>query len=175
MNQIQSETLWSITVLHRFRNLQRRQTLLISKYVPYDIRNKSYQARKKYRILKTTLPIPDKYLICDEGYIVPWSFIHRKFVEDVFRTPKRMEFFLLNSSKARLEGPEETLPTFKDQTIIVLAKDIARSLFRKEEFTNLEGEKRERLVHEVRRRTKADVKQLARVLGIPAKEIAAMQ
>ena len=67
------------------------------------------------------------------------------------------------------------LPTFRDQNIAGLAKDIALSLFRKEGIADLEPGERDRLILEVRRRTGADVKQLSRVLGISPKEIASIQ
>lgn len=146
-----------------------------SRRKPFGRRAGDFSAREKCRILKTTIHIPDEYIIEEGGYILPSSYIHRKFVEDVFRTPKRMEYFLMSSSKARLDGTPAPLPTFRDQNIAGLAKDIALSLFRKEGIADLEPGERDRLILEVRRRTGADVKQLSRVLGISPKEIASIQ
>ena len=68
----------------------------------------------------------------DDGYILPESYIPIQFVERVFRTPSRMNYFLNNSSKAkaRMNQQEAALPSFRDQTIISAIPELCRSLFR---------------------------------------------
>lgn len=127
----------------------------------------------KQRMLHVRLPVDDNLLIGKDGYILPESYVRKDLVENIFRKPKRMEFFTHMSSKARqvLEAEDVTLPSFRDQSIMTLALDISFSLFRKSSLEELPENEIDRVVFEVKRRTGADVKQLARVLGMPPEKI----
>jgi hypothetical protein len=106
--------------------------------------------------------LPKDWMICEEGYILPSNYVAVKTVEAVFRTPKRMNFFLANSSKAkkRLESGEKSLPAFRDQVILACLPDLCRTLFGKESFKQL------------RFRFSADANQMARVCGLTYEEAA---
>ena len=133
--------------------------------------------REKARLLKTTLKIPDSFIISEDGYILPESYILKDFVQSVFHTPKRLNFHLYNSSKARqvIEGAPPSLPSFRDQSLVSLAQDIAVSLFRKDSLSELDTDERRLMIQEVKRRTGADIKQLTRVLGLSHREIAELE
>ena len=110
----------------------------------------------------------------EDGYILPESYIRKDIVEAVFRTPNRLEYFLRTSSKVRQiwEGTSPVMPTFRDQSIAGFADDIRSTLFRKKSVSDLDEDEVKRLVHETRRRSGADVGQLARVLELPPEKVA---
>lgn len=129
--------------------------------------------KQKQRMLHVRLPVDDNLLIGKDGYILPESYVRKDLVERIFRRPKRMDFFIRMSSKARLvlEADDVTMPSFRDQSILTLALDIAFSLFRKSSLEELNENEVDRVVFEVKRRSGADVKQLARVLSMSPEKI----
>ncbi|MBR4755353.1 MAG: transposase [Bacteroidales bacterium] len=124
--------------------------------------------RARIRILHSRENLPGWMLLGEEGFILPDSYVPVKFVESVFRTPKRMNYFLMNSSKAKrcLAGHEKSLPSFKDQVIAAAIPDICKYFFRKYSPNELEPSEMATLVAEVKWRFSADPNQIARVLGI---------
>ena len=136
------------------------------------IRSGDIPRRTRMRMLHSKIDIPEDTLISEDGYILPESFIPVKFVESVFRTPKRMKYFLDNSSKAKKRlANEDGLPSFSDQVIISAIPDLCRSLFRKRSFAELEGEEMVELIKQVRRRFSADIHQISRVVGVGCREV----
>ena len=124
--------------------------------------------RSRIRTLHSRENLPGRMLLGEDGFILPDSYVPVKFVESVFRTPKRMNYFLMNSSKAkrRLANQDNNLPSFKDQVIAPAIPDICKSLFRKYSASELEPSEMAILVSEVKWRFSADPNQIARVLGI---------
>lgn len=130
--------------------------------------------RAKRRMLHThDTDIPDDWIVSPDGYILPQSFIAVKEVESIFRTPKRMNYFLVTSSKARkrLES-DKNLPAFKDQTILVALPDLCRSIFQKESFLQLSPEEKKELARQLSYRFSADANQIARICGLSYSEAA---
>ncbi|MBQ7576207.1 MAG: transposase [Bacteroidales bacterium] len=117
--------------------------------------------------------LPKKWRICEEGYILPSSYIDVKMVESRFRTPKRMNYFLNNSSKAR-KKPETQAASFRDQTVLAALPDLCRSLFQKNDFTALDNAAKVECARQLRYRFGADAHQIARVCGISYTEAAAL-
>jgi REP element-mobilizing transposase RayT len=124
-------------------------------------------ARERYRLLHTKAELPGEWMLY-EGYISPASYVPVKWVEKLFQTPKRMNFFLRNSSKAKvlLEAGEKRLPSFRDQVIVSALPDLCRSLFRKGTLAELEEEQLVELMRQLRFRFAANVNQIARVTGV---------
>ena len=124
-------------------------------------------ARERYRLLHTKAELPGEWMLY-EGYISPTSYVPVKWVEKLFQTPKRMNFFLRNSSKAKvlLEAGEKRLPSFRDQVIVSALPDLCRSLFRKGTLAELEEEQLVELMRQLRFRFAANVNQIARVTGV---------
>lgn len=118
--------------------------------------------------------LPKDWMICEEAYILPSNYVAVKTVEAVFRTPKRMNFFLANSSKAkkRLESGEKSLPAFRDQVILACLPDLCRTLFGKESFKQLLKEEQAELLKQLRFRFSVDANQMARVCGLTYEEAA---
>lgn len=138
----------------------------------------SLSKRALKRLLHTEFTqLPDDWTISEEGYIQPISYIDVKMVEQRFRTPKRMIFFLNNSSKARKRfatEEENHLPSFRDQTVLAALPDLCRSLFQKNDFTALDNAAKVECARQLRYRFGADAHQIARVCGISYAEAAAL-
>ena len=134
----------------------------------------SLSRREKLCLLHSHLPGGENDIVGEDGYILPESFVRKDMVEAIFKTPKRMDFFLRTSSKARkiLESEKAGLPSFQDRSISIFVQDICFSLFRKTALSELDTSERQRLVFEIYRRSGADLKQLARVLEMQPAEVA---
>ena len=119
--------------------------------------------------------LPGNWLIGAEGYILPQNYVDVSFVEACYRTPKRMNFFLANSSKAkkRLEV-DEHLPAFRDQVILAALPDLCQSLFGKRFFAELNEDEQKECVRQIRFRFSAHVNQIARVCDLSYEEVARM-
>ncbi len=132
----------------------------------------SMTARSRIKCLHSKVRLPSDWILAD-GYICPRSYVGVKFVEGLFRTPKRMSFFLQNSSKARqvLARTDTNLPSFQDKVILAGIPDLCRSLFGKWTIIDLCEEERKVVVDQIKRRFSADVAQIARVTGLSYQEV----
>ena len=135
---------------------------------------KEFSGRARKRMLKSKVMLPGNYKIGSGGYILPESYVQVKGVESLFRTPKRLGYFLRTSSKARQRLEGEALPSFRDQLILSASEDLCHSLFRVERITDLGEEQRGELLRQLSRRFSADLNQVCRVTGIPYEEAARM-
>ena len=126
-------------------------------------------ARARKRLLHTDEEesIPSGWRINDAGFIPPLDYVDINRVEAIFRTPKRMNFFLYNSSKAKKRlSSDDNLPAFKDQSILAVLPDLCRSLFQKSSFDQLPPGEQVEFARQIQFRFSADVHQIARVCGI---------
>ena len=111
--------------------------------------------------------VPPDWIVGEDCFILPQNFVDVKEVEALFRTPKRMNYFLNSSSKARKRlEVDENLPAFRDQTILVNLPDLCSSLFQKYSFGQLSPDQQKETVKQIRFRFSADPNQIARVCGI---------
>lgn len=112
--------------------------------------------------------LPADWLIGPEGYVLPECYVNVKYVEWLYGTPNRMNYFLNSSSKAqkRLESASRHLPSFKDQIILAALPDLYRTMFGKRHFGDLHPEEQSECLRQIRYRFSADPKQIARVVGI---------
>lgn len=133
-----------------------------------------FSGRARKRMLKSDVMLPGNYKIGPEGYILPESYVQVKGVESLFRTPKRLGYFLRTSSKARQRLEGDALPSFRDQVILSASEDLCHSLFRADRITDLSEEQRRELLRQLSRRFSADLNQICRVTGIPYAEAARM-
>lgn len=117
---------------------------------------------------------PEGWVLDPRGFILPQNYVAVRGVEAVFRSPKRMNFFLHNSSKARrrLDSPEDQRPSFRDQIILAALPDLCQSLFRKGSYNELASEEKTERLRQVRFRFSANVNQIARVTGLSYPEVA---
>ena len=136
---------------------------------PKGIPLESLSARARYKLLHCKKDIPGGLLIGEDGYILPESYVVTSFVESVFRTPKSMNYYLNNSSKAKAlhNAPDSTGPVFKDQTIIPVVADLCQTLYRKTSVKELEQIQQAEILRQLRFRFSSNVNQMARVTGLP--------
>ena len=120
--------------------------------------------RERRRYVHSKLSLPESYQINDDGFVDPASYANVTFVESLFRTPKRMNYFLQNSSKAKLI---REAPSFGDQVVLSGMKSLCLSLFRKLNISDLQESEKSELLKQIRYRFSADPGQIARVSGIP--------
>lgn len=130
--------------------------------------------RAQIKLLKSNVRLPQKYMVAPGGYILPESYVPVKGVESLFRTPKRLGYFLRTSSKARLRLEGNAVPSFRDQNILSACEDLCHSLFRVERIEDLNEEQEAELLRQLGRRFSADLNQLCRVTGISYAEAARM-
>ena len=130
--------------------------------------------RAQIKNLKSNVLLSED-MVLENGYIQPESFVQVRFVEDLFITPSRFNYFLVNSSKAkkRLETTS-SLPAFQDQLISAAVSDLCRSLYRQHSLDELNWEQQSEIVKQLKRRFSAEIHQLVRVTGIPSPEMAKM-
>lgn len=126
--------------------------------------------RERVRLMHSedALKLPEEWLLSDSGFVLPESYVDVAYVESVFRSPKRMQYFLNSSSKARkrLEAADEHLPAFRDQVILGALPDLLQSLFQKPSFSALSVPEQAETLRQIRFRFSAGVHQAARVCGI---------
>ena len=135
----------------------------------------SMSGRAQKRLLRSNQMLSPDLLVSD-GYVLPESFVCVQFVESVFKTPARMNYFLVNSSKAkrRLETEDSDLPAFRDQSILSSIPDLCHSLFRQSRFTDLDWGQQAEIAKQIKRRFSAEIHQIVRVTGVPYAEMARM-
>ena len=125
----------------------------------------SLSGRKRMTILKSKTPVPEKWIIGSGGYVLPESFIPVEFVEKLFKTPARYNYFLRMSSKAR-KAADKSGPSFRDQVMIESLKDLCYSLFGKPGISALDETEKAEAVKQLRWRFGADSHQISRISGI---------
>ena len=133
-----------------------------------------FSGRAQCRILKSNVKLPQDYMLASAGYIQPGSYVNVKGVEALFRTPKRLNYFLRTSSKARLRLEKDAAPSFRDQLLHSACEDLCHSLFRVDQIIELSFEQTAELLRQLHRRFSADINQLCRVTGIPYADAAKM-
>ena len=135
----------------------------------------SHRARERMFHSEFT-DLPGKWQVSETGYVLPQSYVAVGWVEELFQTPGRMNYFLNTSSKARrrMEQGEDALPSFKDQVILKALPDLCQSLFQEPDFKKLKDSDQTEVLRQVRYRFSANVNQVARVCGISYAEAARM-
>jgi len=132
-------------------------------------RVEEYSGRALERLLHSFCDkLPGHWLINEDGFIRPKSYVDVHSVELLFRSARRMNYFQNNSSKAkkRIETAENNCPAIRDQAILAVLPDLYRSLFQKTSFDELNEKEQSELARQIRFRFSADVTQIARVCGI---------
>lgn len=130
-------------------------------------------SRARYRALHTKAEVPGSWALSPKGYILPGSYVDVDLVENIFQSPKRMNYFLHTSSKAqkRMDREKDGLPAFKDQVILAALPDLCRSLFGKMSVGVLRPEEQVELMRQVRYRFSAGAGQISRVMGVRREQV----
>jgi REP element-mobilizing transposase RayT len=124
--------------------------------------------RARRRLLHSKEELPSHFIVGEDGYILPDSYVKVDLVETAYRTPRRMNFFLQNSSKAklRLDSSEKALPAFRDQIVLSAIPDLCASLFNKTSIQALTEDEQTELLKQLRYRFSSNANQLGRVTGL---------
>ena len=134
----------------------------------------SFSGRARMRLLHSEQKLPPDWIVGEEGYILPESYVNVERVESLFRTPKRMNYFLQNSSKAKRRLAAAECPSFSDQLVLSAIHDLCHSLFRKSSLETMDWKERAELIKQLRYRFSSDPQQLARVTGLSYETVTAM-
>ena len=129
----------------------------------------SLSKRARIRLLHCCkADFPADWLVSEEGYILPESYVAVGFVERCYHRASRMNYFLVNSSKAKrkIQNADDHYPAFRDQVILAALPDLYRSLFGKQSFEELTLEEKTESLRQVQRRFCSNVHQIARVTGL---------
>ena len=135
---------------------------------PKGVRLDSMSERARFRLLRTRAKLPGHWMVGEDGYILPSSYVKVDYVERIFRNPKRMDYFLRNSSKAklRLESKQDAQPSFKDEIVLAALPELCRTLFSKLSFRELSDSQKTEVLRQLRYRFSSAIHQLARVVGL---------
>ena len=130
------------------------------------VRNLTVRASR--RVFHSKVSLPADYILDRRGFIHPASYVPVGFVESVFRTPKRMNYFFNISSKAKhlTEGP-----SFTDQLLVSATRNLSVSLFKKNDFSELERGQQAEILKQLRYRFSSDPNQLSRIVGISYEDV----
>ncbi|MBO7603058.1 MAG: transposase [Bacteroidales bacterium] len=131
----------------------------------------SISRRSRERLLHSTLDYNVDWQIGDGGYILPSSYVCVQFVESLFRSPARYQYYLDNSSKAR-RVRDQIAPSFSDQLVHTAALNLCHSLFRANSIDDLSPSQTAELVIQLRRRFTSDPAQISRATGVIIQDVA---
>ena len=123
--------------------------------------------RAQKQVLRSWEALPGEWILTEDGYISPASYVATAFVEKLFGTPGSMKYYLDKSSKAK--GKRETweaLPSFSDQTVTAAYIDLKRTMFNKKEHDNISEEDNSELAIQLKRRFSCDINQICRITGL---------
>ena len=133
-----------------------------------------FSFRQRRQLLHSRLPVSSDYQFGPNGFIIPSSYICSDFVQKLFITPGRFNYFLNNSSKAkaRMESEANLIPSFRDQVLVAAIHDICHTLFGKSNQKELTEREKARLAYELYRRFASEPKQIARLMGRSQQDVA---
>ena len=75
---------------------------------PKGVRVDSLSERARMKLLHSKVSVSGHWLVGEDGYILPSSYVDIALVEKYFRTPKRMDYFLRNSSDSSVSAFRRT-------------------------------------------------------------------
>lgn len=130
--------------------------------------------RKRFRILRSRVPVPDSYLVDGQGMILPSCYVDSKTVEQVFRHPSRFMMSLARKVENDVEiqlGVADRV-SMTDQEILTQMRDLLRNEFGKESLSELSMEQRIRLCPLLKRNFRAGIKQIARITRLAPETVA---
>lgn len=131
------------------------------------VRIGSLSIRSQRKVLRSYVALPPDWILSEDGYISPASYVAVAFVEKLYGTPSRMKYYLDKSSKAKgKREPWEAMPSFSDQTVLAAYIDLKRSMFNKREHDNISEEHNSEIALQLKRRFGCDINQICRITGL---------
>lgn len=121
--------------------------------------------RKRFRILKTRIAVPDTYVVNAEGVICPSCYVEASMVENIFRSPARLMYMLSKKveNEVELQLGLAGQVTMTDQEIMTQMPALIKNEFGRDGLEQLTMEQRIELCLLLKRNYRANVKQIARL------------
>lgn len=136
---------------------------------PEEIRGTSLgtsSKRAQYELLHSRVDLPPEYIVGPDGYILPQSYVPVGFVEQLYCSARRYQYYLTNSSKASKHLEKNAAPSFEDHVILAACRNLVYTLFRAKRVEELSDEQLKELLRQLQWRFSADINQLCRITGI---------
>lgn len=130
----------------------------------------SLSVRKQRQILKSHIKVPQDWRLGADGYILPESYVKIEYVERLYKTPTRMQYYLNTSSKAK-KALEKECPAFDDQLLVAGIRSLCVSLFNKKSQNELTHSELAELLRQLRWRFGSDIHQISRISGIKYEDV----
>jgi len=129
----------------------------------------SYETRK---VFETRVELPEDWILLPEGLIWPGNYTDIRRVEKLFGHPRHLLFFLNQNVEAEVNRQlhQEGL-SLPDLDITQIAREFSDKLFNTKELVSLDLPKRIHLCKEVKKKTGATLKQMARILHMPYNDL----
>lgn len=121
--------------------------------------------RKRFRLLKSRVSLPDNYMVDADGMILPSCYVDVKAVEKTFKHPSRLMMLLAkrieNDVEVRLGMSDHV--TMTDQELLTQMQELIAKEYHKNSIVQLSMDQRLKLCLLLKRNFNAGVKQIARV------------
>lgn len=124
--------------------------------------------RKRHRVLKSKLSLPDEYLIDERGMIFPETFVDATITERLFRHPSRLLFALAKKVEPEVElnfGVADRI-LYTDSELRSLVNELIVKEFGAPGLSSLTSQQKIRLCVLMRKNYNASVKQISRIARV---------
>lgn len=128
----------------------------------------SMNTRVQRNLLRSNVLLPDSYLLGNQGYILPHSYIDIKFVEMLFSRPKSLEYYLSISASSRKIKRDTVV--FSDEIVSKAMRELLSNKYGAASLHDLDVELQKNLARELRTYFNASAKQIARITGMHLKD-----
>ena len=130
--------------------------------------------RRRFRITKSRISLPDHYMVDEEGMIMPSCYVDVKTVEDIFRHPSRLMLLLAkkveNDVEIRLGAADDVNMT--DQEVLTHMNELIRKEFKADSINRISMDQRLKLCLLLKRNCRAGLKQIARLTRLDPELVA---
>ena len=117
-------------------------------------------------VMKSRISVPGEWLICQNGMILPCSFMDIGHVERIFKTPTRYSYFLAKKLEGTVElqmhGSKRIF--MPDKELRKVTKQISRELYDVDDVRSLDVKSRVAIARKLRYDYASTVKQISRML-----------
>ena len=117
-------------------------------------------------VLRTRISVPGDWLVCQNGMILPGSFMDLGHVERIFKTPARYSYFLAKKLEGTVEMQmNESRRTFMtDKDLREVTKKLSRMMYGEDDVRSLDVKSRMAVARKLRYDYASTVKQISRML-----------
>lgn len=117
-------------------------------------------------VMKTRIRVPEDWLICPNGMVLPSSFMDLGHVERIFKTPARYSYFLAKKleGSVELQMHESRMTFMPDKDLRKVTKQISHELYGVDDVRSLDVKSRLVIARKLRYDYASTVKQISRML-----------